>query len=146
MQVSAGGTHVHHHGILAGLGAGAAGVIAVLALVFAAWHTVSRTVGDAVTVIAWALVAVVLAAAASVIAFLFLKLRHHAAHPETLVRQSVRADVIPGQVLPADIPALPATAPAALPPGSQHSWRLPADPDAAIAIIRAITADREGRS
>jgi hypothetical protein len=133
MQVSGGGTHIHHHGLLAGLGAGAVAVLAGLTLMLAAWRAVGHAVGQAATVIVWAVAAVVLAAAAYAMVFLFLRARHHVTHPETLVRQSVRAEVIPAQVEPATVPAvLPGKPVAALPPG----WRvLPEDPDEAIAAI-----------
>ena len=132
MQISGGGNHIHHHGLLSGLGAGAVGVLAVLALMFAAWGQVSHAVGTAATVIIWALAAGVVAFVAVEIAVRFLRLRHHVLHPETLMRQSVRAEVIPGQVVAAGVPALP--------PGMRM---LPSDPDEAIAMIRAITAGKE---
>ena len=144
MQLTGGGNHVHHHGLLAGVSAGAAAVVAGLALVLIAWHEVGRSVGEAVTVLVWAAVAAVLAAVAYAVAFLFPRLRHHVRYPETLTRQAVRAGVIPGQVVAADAPAVPAVKPAAaLPPGVHHTWRLPQDPDAAIAIIRAVSGGRD---
>ena len=82
--------------------------------------------------IVWALTALVVAAAAYGVLFLVLRLRHHVAHPETLIRQAVRAEVIPARVVTADVPALP--------PGMRM---LPRDPDEAIAMIRAITAGKE---
>jgi len=143
MQLSAGGTHVHHHGLLSGLGAGAVGVLAGFGLMLMAWRTVGRAVGIAGNVIVWALTAFVVAAAAYGVLFLVLRLRHHVAHPETLTRQSVRAEVIPAAV-PAitEVQAVPVVKPAAaLPPGTHHTWRLPNDPEAAIAVIRAIKAE-----
>ena len=119
MQVSGGGSHVHHHGLLAGVSAGAAGGLAGLALMLAAWREISHAVGEAVTVIVWALAVAVIAAVAYQVAFLFLRVRHHVAHPETLVRQTVRAEVIPAPGRA--IGAIPATAPvAALPPPAGH--------------------------
>ena len=129
MQLTGGGNHVHHHGLLSGLGAGAVGVLAGFGLMLMAWHTIGRAVGIAGNVIVWALTALVVAAAAYGVMFLLLRLRHHVAHPETLMRQAVRAEVVPGQVVAADVPALP--------PGMRM---LPRDPDAAIAMIREITA------
>ena len=139
MQVSAGGSHTHHHGLLAGVGAATAAVLSVLVLVLLAWRTVSRAVGPAATVIIWALAAAVVARVAYEVACLILRLRHHVTHPETLMRHAVRAEVIPGQVVAPAIVGIPAGKPvAALPPG----WRvLPEDPDAAIAMIRAITGE-----
>src|SRR5580704_17717737 len=94
------GSQTHHHGLLAGLGAGTAAVLGCFLLVAGVWHRVSAQVGTAVTVLVWALVSAVLAAVAFAIAYLGLRLRHHAAQPETLTRHAVRAEVIP--------PALPA--------------------------------------
>jgi hypothetical protein len=140
MQVSTGGSHVHHHGLLAGIGAGTAGVLAVFGLLLMAWRSIGHAVGTAGTVIVWALTALVVAGAAYGVVFLVLRLRHHVTHPETLIRQAVRAEVVPGQVEPPGIHAVPAATPvAALPPG----WRvLPEDPEAAIAAIRAIAGQR----
>lgn len=132
MQVSAGGSHTHHHSLLAGISAGTAGVLAGFGLMLMAWHTIGRAVGIAGNVIVWALTALVVAAAAYGVLFLVLRLRHHVAHPETLIRQAVRAEVIPARVVTADVPALP--------PGMRM---LPRDPDEAIAMIRAITAGKE---
>ena len=132
MQLSGGGSHVHHHGLLSGLGAGAVGVLAAFGLMLMAWRTIGRAVGLAGNVIVWALTALVVAAAAYGVLFLVLRLRHHVAHPETLIRQAVRAEVIPARVVTADVPALP--------PGMRM---LPRDPDEAIAMIRAITAGKE---
>ena len=136
MQLKTGGNDVHHHGLLSGLGAGAAGVLAVLALMFAAWGQVSHAVGAAATVIIWALAAGVVAFVALEIAVRVLRVRHHVLHPETLVPRAVRAEVIPAQVVTSEVPALP--------PGMPPAWRvLPQDPEAAIDMIRAITAGRE---
>ncbi|HEV2450973.1 MAG TPA: hypothetical protein VGS62_03505 [Streptosporangiaceae bacterium] len=127
------GEHTHNHSILAGLGAGTAAVLGCFLLVAGVWHRVSSAVGTAVTVLVWALVAAVLAAAVYVVAFLGLRLRHHAAHPETLTRHAVRAEVIPPPA-----PALPAPAPlAALPPASTHYHF--DTPDAVEAALRAMT-------
>ena len=136
MQVSAGGDHTHNHGLLAGISARAAGVLALLVLMLLAWHRVGQAFGTAATVILWALAALVVAYVASEIAVRFLRLRHHVLHPETLTPHAVRAEVIPARVVTADAPALP--------PGMPPAWRvLPQDPEAAIDMIRAITAGRE---
>jgi hypothetical protein len=132
--------HVHHHGLLAGVGAGTAAVLVAGLLILGVWHRVSGTVGAAVTVIVWAFAAAVLAAALYVVGCLALRLIHHAAHPETLTRHSLRAEVIPGKALAADeSPALPAPAPvAALPSPAVNHWHL-SDPETAAAVIRAAT-------
>lgn len=140
VQVNSGGDHTHHHSLLAGVGAGTAAVLAAFGLVLLAWRAAGATGGEAVTVIVWAVTAGVVAAVAYGVVFLVLRLRHHVAHPETLTRRPVRAEVIPAAVTaPAGAPAIPAPERAALPPGVHHTWNLPRDPDAAIAVIRAIS-------
>ncbi len=144
MFKSTGDRHVHHHGMLAGLGAGTAAVLVCAVFVLSVWHRVSGTVATAVTVIVWALVAAVLVAAVYVAGFLGLRLRHHVTHPETLTRHAVRADVIPPPLPAVDVPAIPAHPPlAALPPPVTHNWHLN-DPAAAAAVIRAVADDPEG--
>ena len=115
-----GDRHVHHHGMLAGLGAGTAAVLVCAVFVLSVWHRVSGTVAQAMTVIVWALVAVVLVAAAFAVAYLGLRLRHHVIHPETLTRHAVRAEVVPPALPAAEAPALPAPPPVAELPAPQH--------------------------
>jgi len=136
MQLTGGGNHVHHHGLLSGLGAGAVGVLAGLAVTLVAWRAIGHAIGAAGTVVIWALTTFVVARVAYEVACFVLRLRHHVAHPETLMHQAVRAEVIPGQVVAPAVAGIPAGKPvAALPPG----WKvLPEDPDAAIAMIRTI--------
>lgn len=142
-QVNNGGNHTHNRGLLAGLGAGAAGVIALLVLLLMDWHSISGPIADAVKVIVGAVALVVAAAALFAVWYLFLRARHHARHPETLFRQPVRAEAIPADAPPAitGTPvAIPAYQPAAaLPPG--RDVILPADPDEAIAMIQALKAE-----
>ena len=136
MQVNAGGRHVHHHSLLAGVSAGTAGVLCIFGLLLLAWRTIGHAVGVAGTVIVWAVTALVLAAVAYGVGLLGLRLRHHVTHPETLTRQAVRAEGVPAAVpaLPAAAQAaLPAPERAALPPGVRL---LPRDPEEAIAMIR----------
>ena len=91
----------------------------------------------AVTVLVFTLVAVILAVALYVVVRLGLLVRHHVAHPETLTRHAIRAEVIPGKALPAaESPAVPAPAPVAAiaPPlarivGMGRTWRPLDDPD-----------------
>jgi hypothetical protein len=118
MPLVTGDRHTHHHGLLAGLGAGTAAVLACAVFVLGVWHRVSGTVADAVTVIVWALVAAVLAAAAYVLWYLFLRARNHLTHPETLTRHAVRAEVVPPPLPVADLPA--AVPVAELPAGGTH--------------------------
>lgn len=138
-----GDRHVHHHGMLAGLGAGTAAVLVCAVFVLSVWHRVSGEVATGVTVIVYALVAVVLAAAAYAVWFLFLRARHHLIHPETLTRQTVRAEVVPPSLPVPETPAIPAPAPLAALPPSIHNWNLPADPAAAAAVLRAVAEGRQ---
>jgi hypothetical protein len=132
------GDHTHHRGLFAGLSAATAAVLVAAAFIASVWHRVSGTVAEALDVIVWALVAAVLAAAAYVLWFLFLRARHHLAHPETLTRQSARAEVIP----PPAAAGIPAPAPlAALPAPVVHNWNLH-DPDTAAAVVRAVAEGR----
>ena len=132
-----GDTHIHHHSLLAGVGAATAAVLGCFALVLGVWHRVSGEVAVAVTVLVFALVAVILAVALYVVVRLGLLVRHHVAHPETLTRHAIRAEVIPGKALPAaESPAVPAPAPVAAiaPPlarivGMGRTWRPLDDPD-----------------
>jgi hypothetical protein len=109
----------HHHGILAGLGAGTAAVILAGVLVLAVWRNIAGQASVAVEVIVWALTAAVVGAVAAGFAFAFLWIRHRARHPETLTRATVRAEVTG----PAAAREIPAAAPVAeLAPGP--AWRL----------------------
>jgi hypothetical protein len=132
------GNHTHHHGLLAGLGAGTAAVLGCFLLVLGVWHRVSSQVGTAVTVLVWALVSAVLAAVVFLITYLGLRLRHHVTHPETLTRQSLRAEVIPPPLPAAEVPAIPAPVPAAeLPPARHYHF------ESADAVHAALSAMRE---
>ena len=111
MQVNTGRDQVHHHGVLAGLGAGAAAVLAGLlaggVLVLVVWRHVAGQVSVAVAVIVWALTAAVVAAVLAGIVYAFLFIRHRALHPETLARTTVRAEVIGPPAAAAELPAGP---------------------------------------
>ena len=128
------GTHTHHYGLLAGLGAGAAAVLGAFVFLASVWQRVSGQVAVAVDVIVWAVASAFLAAALFVPVYLFLRLRHHLAHPETLTRHTVRAGVIP----PPPAAELPAQAPlAALPaPGPHYHFETA---EAVEAALRAIS-------
>ena len=120
MQVNTGRDQVHHHGVLAGLGGGAAAVLAGLlaggVLVLVVWRHVAGQVSVAVAVIVWALTAAVVGAVLAALVYAFLFIRHRALHPETLARATVRAEVIDPPVAAArEIP--PASPVAELPAG-----------------------------
>ena len=95
------GEQTHHHSLLAGVGAGTAGVLVVLVLLLLAWHRIAGAVGAAASVIIWAVAAMVIAAAVYGVVFLALRLRLHAQRPETLTRYTARAGTPASpQVLP----------------------------------------------
>ena len=73
MPLITGDRPTHHHGLFAGLGAGTAAVLVCAVFVLSVWHRVSGTVALAVTVIVWALVAVLLVAAVYAVGFLGLQ-------------------------------------------------------------------------
>ena len=98
------GEQTHHHSLLAGVGAGTAGVLVVLVLLLLAWHRIAGAVGAAASVIIWAVAAMVIAAAVYGVVFLALRLRLHAQRPETLTRYTARAGT------PASPQVLPVTA------------------------------------
>lgn len=84
----------HHHGPLAGLGAGAAGVLFASVVLALAWHRVAGQVSTGITVLVYVAVGAVCAAALLAVAFAVLWLRHRVLHPETLApRHQVRAEV-----------------------------------------------------
>ena len=136
-----GDTHVHHHSLLAGVGAATAAVLVAGLMLMGVWHRISGAVAGAVTVIVYALAAAFIAAAAYVVWFLFLRARHHLAHPETLTRHPLRAEVVP--VIPAaladgEAPAIEAPAPlAALPaPVTHYHFDSPGAVEAALKAMR----------
>jgi hypothetical protein len=88
----------HHHGLLAGVGAGTTAVLVILVLVLASWHRVSGAVGQALVVIVLAVTAAVILAVIAAAAYAFLWLRHRVRNPELLAGgQAVRAEVLPAQ-------------------------------------------------
>lgn len=111
------GDVTHHRGLLAGLGAGAAAVLVGAVFLATVWRRVSGQVAIALDVIVWAFAAAVIGLAAFVLGYLVLRFRHHLAHPETLTRHTVRAEVITPSPA-AEVPA--AALPAALPAPSTH--------------------------
>jgi hypothetical protein len=134
-----GDSHIHHHSLLAGVGAATAAVLVGGLALLGVWHRVSGAVGTAVLVVVWALVVLVVAAAAHGIHVLFLRSVHHARHPETLTRRTIRATA---EVVDAAPAALPAPAPAAeLPAGGAHYHFDSAE--AVEAALRAMTEHGE---
>lgn len=77
MNLPGGGQHVHHHGLLAGIGAGAMAVlVGVPLLLWMVWHRIAGAVGTAAIVIVGVLVFAVCAAAAAALVYAVLWLRH----------------------------------------------------------------------
>jgi hypothetical protein len=123
-------TGTHHHGPLAGLGAGAAAVLLAAVVLMLAWHRVSWQVSVAITVLLWGLVLAVLF-------YVFLWLRHRVRHPEILARQpAVRAEV-----LDAESPQVTAARPpAAIEPPRVY---LNVTPDQLAALMRQQVTDTQ---
>ena len=130
--------HTHHHGLLAGVSAGAMAVLLVFGLVYLAWHRIAGAVGDAVIVIVWAAVAAVITGALASALYAVLWLRHRIRHPEVLSRQPVRATAEVPDGTPA---AVPAPQPVAeLPAAGTHTHY---HFDSAEAVEAALQAMRE---
>lgn len=130
---------VHHHGILAGVSAGAMGVLAAFGLVLLAWHRIAGAVGEAGIVIVWAVAAAVVGSVLAAAVFVFLLLRHRVLHPETLARpHQAAAEVLSST--PRAIPAQPAgEMPAAIEPPRviENHFHFP-DAEAAAAAVHAM--------
>jgi small-conductance mechanosensitive channel len=77
-------TGTHHHGPLAGLGAGAAAVLLAAVVLLLAWHRVAGQVAAGITVLVYVVITVVCGLAVSALAYAVLWLRHRVRHPETL--------------------------------------------------------------
>ena len=86
----------HHHGPLAGLGAGAAAVLFAFGVLCLAWHRVAAQVSAGITVLVYAVIAAVCGLAVAAMVYAVLWLRHRVRHPETLTRQQqpMRAEVV----------------------------------------------------
>lgn len=133
--------HVHHHGLLAGIGAGAMAVLVIGGgLLWMAWHRIAGAVGSAFTVIVWAAAAAVLAAVAYGVVFLVLRLRLHARQPGTLTRHTVRAEILNPAAGSEPAAALEPAAAAALPRETHMHVHLPPGmaPEAVAAALRAV--------
>jgi len=121
----------HHHGPLAGLGAGAAAVLAGAGLILIGAR---RQLGEVATVVAWALMAAVVGLVAAAAVYVFVWLRHRIRHPETLAgRQVIRAEVLDEAPVPQ---AVTAPAAAAIEPPQVHLHFHGTDPAEAAEIIR----------
>ena len=134
----------HHHGPLAGLGAGAAGVLAGTGLILIGAR---RQLGEVATVVAWSLMAAVVGAVIAAAVYVFLWLRHRLRYPETLGgRQVIRAEVLEEAVGPQAIQP-PAAQPAAIePPREVHLHFYTADPAEAAEIIRQAIPGQAGEA
>ena len=98
----------HHHGPLAGLGAGAAAVLFAFGVLALAWHRVAAQVSTGITVLVYVVITAVCGLLLAVLFYVFLWLRHRVRHPETLASRQVRAEVLDAespQVITARQPA-----------------------------------------
>jgi hypothetical protein len=100
----------HHHGPLAGLGAGAAAVLFAFGVLALAWHQVAGRVAAGITVLVYVVIGAVCGLAVAALCYAVLWLRHRVRHPETLApRQAYQAGVagpVPPAVAAAAVPAL----------------------------------------
>lgn len=102
----------HHHGPLAGLGAGAAAVLFAFGVLALAWHRVAGQVSMAVAALAYAVMAAVAVITGAGAWLVVLWVRHRARNPELLAaRRTVQAEVLPDPAA-----ELEATRPAAIEP------------------------------
>ncbi len=126
--------HVHHHGLLAGIGAGAMAVLlAVPLLLWMVWHRIAGAVGTAAIVIIGVLAFAVCAAAVAALVYTILWLRHKS-------RQFTAAvPVRDVPVVQALNPAIPAAA-IELPREAHTHVHLPPGmaPEAVAAALRAV--------
>jgi len=122
----------HYRGPLAGLGAGAAGVLTGGGLILIAAR---RQLDEVAAVVAWAVTAAVILAVIAAAVYVFLWLRHRVRHPEVL---SGRQAAVTAEVLAAPAPPQAVTAPAAAaiePPRDVHLHFHTAGPAEAAEII-----------
>jgi uncharacterized membrane protein YccC len=123
----------HHHGPLAGIGAGAAAVLTGGVLILIAAR---RQLGEVATVIAWALMAAVVGAVLAAAVYVFLWLQYRIRHPEALAgRQVTRAEVVDEAPAPQ---AIEAAQPPAIEPARVY---LNVSPDQLAAIMQHHTED-----
>jgi len=123
--------NTHHHGPLAGLGAGAAAVLFAFGVLALAWHRVAGQVSMAVAALAYAVMAAVAVVIGAGAFYVFLWVRHRARNPDLLSgRRAVQAEVVQ-----AEAAAVPAARPAAIEPPRVY---LNVTDDQLDAIMRAI--------
>jgi hypothetical protein len=126
---------MHHHGPLAGLGAGAAAVLLAAVVLMLAWHRVAAQVAAGITVLVYVVITVACGLAVSALAYAVLWLRHRVRHPETLARQPAQGVQGVQGVLDAE-PVPPAIAAAPLPAIEPPRVYLNVTPDQLAALMR----------
>jgi hypothetical protein len=119
-------TGTHHHGPLAGLGAGAAAVLLAAFILALAWHRVAGQVSTGITVLVYAVITAVCGIMAAVLFYAVLWLRHRVRHPETLAPRRAVPEPEPQVITATPVPA-------ALEPPRVY---LNVTPDQLAAIIR----------
>jgi len=134
-----GGSGTHHHGPLAGLGAGAATVLAGTVLILIAAR---RQLGEVATVAAWALMATLAGAVIAAGVYVFLWLRHRVRNPHLLAGRRA----VPAQPEAAGLTwtaqQIPAETAAAIEPGHEVHLRLSVTPGQLAAIMRHHTEEK----
>ena len=122
----------HNHGPLAGLGAGAAGVLFAFAVLLLAWHRVAGQVSMAIAVLAYAVMAAVAVIIGAAAFYAFLWVRHRARNPQLLSRQQITT--------PAAVPQA-AELEAAAPPAAIGPPRVYLTDDQLAALMRRRTEE-----
>src|SRR6266576_291249 len=109
----------HHRGLLAGfsplagVSAGAMGVLFAFGVLLLAWHQVSGHVSLAITMLAYAVIAALAVAAGAGAWLVVLWVAHRHRNPELLVRRADRVRVLDAEPVPQ---AIAAAAPPAIEP------------------------------
>jgi len=126
---------VHHHGLLAGLGAGAVAVLCATGLVLIDWHRAAGPVTLAITVVACVVAATAAAAAVLALMYAVLWLRHKSRHFTAAIPPAP-----PAEMLGSAGPELPAPAPRAELPAAHTHVHLPEgmDPEQVAAVLRGM--------
>lgn len=124
-------TGTHHHGPLAGLGAGAAAVLFASFVLALAWHRVAGQVSMAIAVLAYTVIAAAAAISVAAALYVFLWVRHRARNPELLApRRATPAGIPDAEPVPQ---AIEAAVPAAIEPSRVY---LNVTPDQLAMLMR----------
>lgn len=139
------GEQTHNHGLLAGVSAGAMGVLVLLVLLLLLWHRVSGPLGTALLVVIWALMITVVGLLVLLLVYAGSWVAYRVRNPAMLAsRVTLRAKSTRGEVGagPGPVPVLPSPVVAEVEAGG---WRPAADDETAEAVLAALAAVRRRR-